>query len=274
MIKPILILLFAMLSIQYAASQAKQLFPILGVAGTSTFRLLFAAIMMSAIFRPWKIRFGKSTWLYGVALGLMNFAFYFALQRIPLGIAVALEFVGPLAVAIYNSKRKIDFLWVILAAVGILLLVPTEGSMTTLDPVGIFLALLAGLFWALYIIFGKRSGTEHQGGVAASAGMVIAALVVLPFGVMIDGPKLLNLSALPLALMVAFFGSALPYSLEMMALRKLPAGTFGVLMSLEPMVASVIGLIFLGEILTPKHIAAIGCVIISSLGTTLTQRRP
>lgn len=273
---PILILLLAMASIQYGASQAKQLFPVLGVAGTSTLRLLFAGIMMALVFRPWRIRFSrkimKSLALYGGALGLMNFSFYFALERIPLGVAVALEFTGPLAVAILSSQKKVDYLWAVLAGIGIMLLLPVNVSSQALDPLGMFFALFAGLCWALYIIFGKKAGNDLSGGVAASMGMLIAALIVLPLGVASEGERLLTYSALPLALMVALFGSALPYTLEMFALKKMPQKTFGVLMSMEPAIASLMGLLFLSELLTPTQGLAISCVIISSLGSTLTSR--
>lgn len=276
MFKAIVILIIAMASIQFGASQAKQLFEVLGVAGTSTLRLLFASLIMVAIFRPWRTKFDrgmiKSLVFYGASLGLMNFSFYFALQRIPLGIAVALEFLGPLSVAIFSSKKKIDYVWALLAGVGIFLLLPKDTATHSLDPVGMLLAVLAGVFWAMYIIFGKRAGNNLKGEVASSMGMLVAALIVLPIGIAIDGSKLLTMSALPLALMVAVFGSALPYTLEMFALKKLPTQTFGVLMSLEPALAALMGLLFLAEDLTMYQWLAIFCVIISSLGSTLSQK--
>lgn len=275
--KSILILLLAMASIQFGASQAKQLFTILGVAGTSTARLCFASLIMVLLARPWRHKFSreniKGLILYGASLGLMNFSFYFALKRIPLGIAVALEFIGPLSVAVFSSKKRVDFLWIILAASGIFLLLPkTSLTEAPLDPLGIGLALLAGAFWALYIIFGKRAGSDLQGNIASSMGMLVAALIVLPAGLIIDGPKLLNLSALPAILIVAVFGSALPYSLEMVALKRMPARTFGVLMSLEPALAALMGFLFLSETLTLTQWFAIGCVIVSSFGSTMTQK--
>lgn len=274
MFKAISFLLLAMTSIQFGASQAKQLFSLLGVAGTSATRLLFASLIMVLVARPWRERFTRSMLkglvLYGASLGLMNFSFYFALQRIPLGIAVALEFTGPLAVAILASKKKMDYLWAICAGIGIMLLLPRDTLNQSLDPVGIGLALLAGAFWALYIIFGKKAGEALEGGIASSMGMLMAALIVLPFGLAIDGPKLLNISALPSILVVAIFGSALPYSLEMIALKKMPARTFGILMSIEPALAALMGLIFLSEELTGAQWLAIICIIVSSLGSTLT----
>lgn len=201
----------------------------------------------------------------------MNFSFYFALKRIPLGIAVALEFLGPLSVALFSSKKRIDYVWALLAAIGIVLLLPKNSEEIQLDPVGMLLALLAGAFWALYIIFGKRAGNDLKGGVASSMGMMFAALIVMPFGLYIDGDKIFNLSALPLVLMVALFGSALPYTLEMFALKKLPQQTFGVLMSLEPALAALMGLLFLQEKLTLLQTLAIGCVVVSSLGSTYSS---
>lgn len=200
----------------------------------------------------------------------MNFSFYFALERIPLGIAVALEFMGPLLVAIFTSRNKADYLWAILAGIGIILLLPETTREAALDPLGIFLALLAGGFWALYIVFGKRASSDLKGGVAASMGMAVAAILILPLGLVIDGDKMFNLKVLPLALMVAVLGSAVPYSLEMFALKKIPSRTFGVLMSMEPALAALMGLIFLAEKLSLYQWSAIACVIISSFGSTLS----
>jgi inner membrane transporter RhtA len=275
LLKSILVLILAMASIQFGASQAKQLFPILGTAGTSTLRLIFASIMMLLAFRPWNTKFTrpmiKSLMLYGASLGLMNFSFYFALQRIPLGIAVALEFLGPLSVAIFSSKKKIDYLWAVLAGIGIYLLLPKATADVQLDLAGMLLAILAGAFWALYIIFGKKAGNNLKGGVASSMGMLFAALIVFPFGFAIDGTKLFNTQALPMALMVALFGSALPYTLEMYSLKRMPQQTFGVLMSLEPALAALMGLLFLSETLTLQQTLAIGCVVVSSLGSTYSS---
>ena len=273
---PLSILILAMCSIQYGASVAKKLFPLAGVAGASSLRLLFASIILVLVFRPWKVKFKKEEWkslsLYGISLGLMNLSFYYALQRIPLGIAVALEFTGPLAVALFASRKKVDFLWAFLAAAGIFLLLPKTDSSAALDPIGMFFALLAGFFWALYILFGKKAGDSHSGGVASAMGMAFAAVVVLPFGLTVDASRMFTAEALPIGLFVALFGSAIPYSLEMMALKKMPTKTFGVLMSLEPAVASLIGLIFLSEQLTVIQWLAISSVIISSLGSTLTHK--
>jgi inner membrane transporter RhtA len=202
---------------------------------------------------------------------MMNLSFYFALQRIPLGIAVALEFLGPLSVAIFSSKKKIDYLWAILAGTGIYLLLPVSGLEAQLDLIGILLAILSGVFWALYIIFGKIAGNNLKGEIASSMGMMFGALVVMPFGLAMDADKLFNLQALPMVLVVALFGSALPYTLEMLALKKLPQHTFGILMSLEPAIAALMGLLLLNESLTFLQSLAIGCVVASSLGSTCSN---
>lgn len=201
----------------------------------------------------------------------MNLTFYFALERIPLGLAVTLEFVGPLTLSTLSSRRKIDFLWVILAALGIYLVMPQSQVGAVTDTVGIIFALVAGLFWAFYIHFGAKAGKELHGGMATAVGMAFASLAALPFGLIIDGSKLLNPSLLPMAVLVGFLSSALPYSLEMISLKKMPTKTFGILMSLEPAIASLVGLVVLSEALTLTQWMAIGCVVIASLGSSTTK---
>jgi threonine/homoserine efflux transporter RhtA len=174
----------------------------------------------------------------------MNLTFYFALARIPLGIAVALEFTGPMAVAIFTSKYKMDYLWALLAGFGIYLLLPLSGA-TNLDFVGVFWALAAGFFWALYIVFGKKAGNDFHGGLATTIGMTFAAMVAIPAGVIAAGPKLLDVSLWPYGFGVALLSSAIPYSLEMLSLKSMPTKTFGVLMSLEPAIAAFAGLLSL-----------------------------
>jgi inner membrane transporter RhtA len=273
--KSIVFVIVAMASIQLGASFAKNLFPLTGAAGASLLRLFFATLILWALWRPWQTRIHRSQFkhllIYGGSLGLMNLLFYFALDRIPLGIAVALEFTGPLGVALYNSKQRLDYLWVALAGLGIYLLLPLVGG--TLDPIGICLALGAGLFWALYILYGQKAGLSLHGGLAATWGMTFAFLVVLPVGVWSAGTRLLDLSLLPLGLSVAILSSALPYSLEMVALKQMPARTFGIFMSLEPALGAGVGLILLGELLTALQWLAIACVIVASLGSTLTTRK-
>lgn len=272
------LLILAMISIQTGASFAKSLFPLAGAAGTTGLRLIFASLMLLLIWKPWRTTFSptklKSLALYGSALGLMNLTFYFALERIPLGLAVTLEFVGPLTLSLISSRKKIDFLWVALAGLGIFMVMPSSDLSHSVDGLGIFFALLAGFFWALYIFFGKKAGDDMHGGVATTVGMIFAAIVTIPFALAIDGDKIFSLSLLPMGLFVALLSSALPYSLEMISLKKMPTKTFGILMSLEPAIASLVGFIFLSETLTLIQWAAIGCVITASLGSSLTQPKP
>jgi inner membrane transporter RhtA len=268
----ILTLLIAMLSIQSGASLAKQLFPVVGVQGTTTLRIAIAAVILNLIWRPWSHQGLNRAHLkvlvkYGMALGLMNLLFYLALERIPLGIAVALEFTGPLTISLLASRRRIDFLWAFLAAIGIAFILPLQGTAQPLDPIGIGFALGAGACWALYIFFGQKISATLHGGIAAALGMAVAALVVLPFGLVTEGAKLLNGDIWPLALAVALLSSAIPYSLEMIALKKLPAKTFGILMSLEPAVAALSGFLFLSEKLATSQWLAILCVIGASAGS-------
>ncbi|HXH75062.1 MAG TPA: EamA family transporter [Bacteriovoracaceae bacterium] len=274
MIKPVFLLLVAMISIQSGAAFAKKLFPTLGAAGTTSLRLFLAAMILWIIWKPWKFTYTaqdlKKLFLYGASLGFMNLLFYFAIERIPLGVAVAFEFTGPLAIAVLNSKKHVDYLWALLAAIGIYLLLPVSGS-SDLDPVGILFALGAGLCWALYILFGQKAGNNLHGGLASTIGMTFATVLIVPFGLSGAGEKLFDPTLLPLGLGVAIFSSALPYSLEMMALKSLSTQTFGVLMSLEPAIAAIAGLIFLSEQLLLLQWLAIFLIIISSLGSSLSN---
>lgn len=266
-----------MISIQVGAGFAKSLFPVVGAAGTTGLRLFFATAILWIIWRPWKFRFDrptlKSLILYGGSLGLMNLTFYFSLQRIPLGMAVTLEFIGPLTLSILTSRKKLDFLWVVLAAAGIYLVIPHSDAETTLDLVGVIFALIAGGLWALYIFFGQRAGNALAGGIAATAGMTIATLVALPFGLAIDGTRMFDPAILPVALLVASLSSALPYSLEMVALKRMPTKTFGILMSLEPAIASLVGIMLLKEHLLPTQWLAIALIIVASLGSVLGAQK-
>lgn len=272
----VLTLLVAMSSIQAGASVAKRLFPLIGAQGATALRLAFAALMLLAFWRPWRKTLTRQERLavgvYGAALGGMNLTFYLALERIPLGIAVAIEFTGPLAVALLSTRRPVDFVWALLAMAGILMILPLSETSAALDWVGVFWALVAGTCWALYILFGQRAGASVHGGTATSLGMATAAVLVCPFGVVHAGQKLLDVSLLPMALGVAVLSSALPYSLEMIALKRLPTRTFGILMSLEPALAALSGWVFLREQLTPVQWAAIGCVILASAGSSATSK--
>jgi inner membrane transporter RhtA len=274
---PIPAVLLAMVSIQGGAALAKGLFPALGAAVTAGVRLTLAALMLLAVFRPPLARFSRAQWAavipYGVALGAMNLTFYLAIARIPLGLGVTLEFVGPLVLAVAGSRRLLDFLWVVVAAVGIVLLTPWSGKSGALDMTGVLLALFAGACWAAYILLGGRLSRLLPEGQGVAVGMVFATFTVLPF-VLTHGSAARFTPALLLAgLGVALLSSALPYTLEMVALRALPSRTFGILMSLEPAVGTLMGLVFLGERLTPLQWLAVALVSAASAGSTLTARR-
>ena len=201
---------------------------------------------------------------FGVVLAAMNLCFYEALDRIPLGIAVTLEFIGPLGVAIAGSRRRLDLLWVGLAAAGILLLSPVPGS--DLDGLGVVMALVAGCFWGAYILLTARVGRALPGGGGLAIAMTIAAVAVMPVGLADGGDALLDAELLAIGLAVAVLSSALPYSVELEALRRLPENTFGVLMSLEPAVAATVGFVGLDQDLAAREVVAIGLVLAASLG--------
>lgn len=272
---PVLLLIASIMSVQVGSAIAKSLFPLIGAPGTAASRLVIAAIILIAIWRPWRARLTKrdagSIAVYGAALGGMNLLFYLSLQRLPLGIVVAIEFTGPLAVAMFSSRRPIDFLWIALAVTGLLLLLPIRTGVDTLDPLGVVLALGAGLCWALYILFGQKTGNVH-GGYSTSLGMMTGALFIAPVGVASAGTSLLQPAILPGIIGVAILSSALPYSLEMVSLKRLPARTFGVLLSLAPALGALSGLVFLGERLHLTQWTAIASIVLASLGSAATAR--
>lgn len=269
--------LLAMATIQSGASIAKQLFPIVGPEGTTALRLGFSAIVLWLVFRPWRAMPKGSDLraiiFYGVCLGGMNILFYLAIERIPLGIGVALEFTGPLAVALVGSRRKTDLIWVGLAIAGILLLLPDMQGEEALDPVGVALALAAGACWAGYILFGKKTGTQASGGMTVALGMTVAAIFLVPLGFVSQGMAILSWEVIPLGLAVAILSSALPYSLEMISLRNMTPQSFSVLMSMEPAVAALAGFLILSEQLTLWQWLAILLVICASLGSALTAEK-
>ncbi|MBV1809496.1 threonine/homoserine exporter RhtA [Pseudomonas viridiflava] len=269
---PLGLLIIAMISIQSGASLAKSLFPVVGAQGTTALRLIFASLILLSVLRPWRARLTakslRTVMLYGISLGSMNMLFYMSLQTVPLGIAVALEFTGPLAVALWASRKLIDFLWVALAVIGLLLLIPIGESSTSIDLVGAGYALGAGACWAAYIVFGQKAGADN-GIQTAALGVTIAALFIAPIGVVHAGAALLDVSLIPAALGVAVLSTALPYSLEMVALTRMSARTFGTLASLEPVFAALSGLIFLHEDLSLTQWLAIGAIIVASIGATL-----
>jgi inner membrane transporter RhtA len=274
---PVAVLIVAMFCFQIGAVLAKQLFPIVGALGTTALRLGLASLMLLAVWRPWRVRpnarEARTIVMYGLAMGWMNLFFYLSLNRIPLGIAVALEFTGPLAVAIATSRRAIDFAWIALAAAGLIVLLPWGRESKPLDPAGIAYALAAGVCWALYIVFGQKAGNAH-GGQTAALGTLAAAIVIMPIGIAQSGTALLSPALLPTACAMALLSSALPYSLEMYALTRLPTRTFGVLMSANPALGALSGLIFLGETLSIVQWGAIASIMFASAGSAATSRRP
>jgi len=266
----------AVASVQLGAAVATTLFDELGPAGTVLLRTGFAAVALFLFWRP-QIR-GKDpvalrdAVLFGLALAGMNLSFYGALDRIPLGIAVTLEFTGPFAVAVAGSRRATDLLWVGLAAAGIVLLSP--GVHGSLDLTGALLALLAGVFWATYIVLAARVGQAFSGGQGLTLAMLVATVVLLPSGIVAGGSDLGDPSLLAAGLAVALLSSAIPYSLELEALRRLPKGTFGVLMSMEPAVAALVGLVALGQDLSASEVVAIGLVVAASAGALSAAGTP
>lgn len=267
----ILALLGSMSSIQVGAALAQHLFPAVGALGTTALRVGLAALILLAIRRPSLTGLDRAgvrpLVLYGASLGLMNLCFYLALRTIPLGVAVAVEFIGPLVVAAASHRSRLDILWLALAAGGLALLAPLGRQ--ALDPVGLLLALGAGVFWGLYILFGQAAGKIGEGA-ASALGMGVAALVVIPFGALSAGGRLLDPALLPLGLTVAVLSSALPYSLEMFALTRLPRSTFGTLMSLEPAVGALSGFLLLGQQLSLRQGGAIAAIILASAGAALS----
>lgn len=270
-------LLVAMVSYQCGASLAKHLFPLVGAQGATAYRLGISALILLAWRRPWRRLQGgrnwRGLWAYGLSMGAMNLVFYMSLRTIPLGLAVALEFTGPLALAMFGSRRVLDFVWIALVIAGLVLLLPIGGQAHGLDPVGVMYALAAGLGWALYIITGQQAGAAH-GADAVTWGTSVGALLAIPFGVAHAGTALLSPSLLPYAVGVALLSSALPYSLEMMALTRLPARTFSTLLSLEPAIAALAGVALLGEHLSALQWLAMAAIIVAAAGTALSVRRP
>ncbi|MGV0986370.1 MAG: EamA family transporter [Limnohabitans sp.] len=267
---PVGALLGSLVSLSIGTSFAKSLFPAIGAGGTTLYRLVFATLILMALWRPWRRHW---TWadalplgLYGVTLGVMNLLFYNAIKTIPFGLAIAIEFTGPLAVALWHSRRANDLVWVVLAMLGLGMILPMPGAHDALNPLGIGFALAAGACWAMYIVFGQRVA-QRYGTMATPMGMLAAALVVTPFGLYEAGSALLDTQWLAAGLAVALLSSAVPYTLEMVALKHLPKNTFSILLSLEPAVGAVAGWIVLGERLSPGQWAAMGFIITASMGS-------
>ncbi|MES2907301.1 MAG: DMT family transporter [Pseudomonadota bacterium] len=273
----IALLILAMACFQVGAALAKQLFALFGAQGMAAQRLFFSAVLMSIVFRPWRGALTRReiglVICYGAAMGMMNLFFYIALKTIPLGIAVAIEFTGPLAVALLASRNMLDFFWALLATVGIALLLPIHGG-SALDPLGLFYISIAAVCWALYIIFGQKAGRTVKGARPVALGIIVAACLVSPVGASHIDFNMFTPVILLTGILVGALSSALPYSLEMIALQRLPAKTFGILMSLEPALAALSGLILLQEILNVQQWTAISFIILASAGSAAFSKNP
>lgn len=273
---PLLAVLGSVTALGIGTSFAKHLFPHVGSLGTTSLRVGFSALLLLLIWRPWRLPLSRadavSLLRYGVALGFMNLLFYMSLRTIPFGVAVAIEFSGPLAVAMWGSRKPVDFVWLALAITGLGLLLPLDQDVSQLDPQGVLYALAAAVFWAAYIVFGKRVGHLHAGH-SVSLGLTVAAITVTPFGIWQAGPALLEPWILLYGLGVAAVSSAIPISLEMVALKRLPQASFGIMTSMEPAVAALLGLLVLGEHLSALQWLAIGCTMAAAAGSSVTAAR-
>jgi inner membrane transporter RhtA len=264
----------AIASVQFGAAIAATLFARVGPAGTVLLRLAFGSVVLLAVWRP---RLGARparelalAVAFGAVLAAMNLSFYAALQRVPLGIAVSLEFIGPLTVALLGSRRGMDLLWVALAALGIVAL--THGDSHGLNGLGVALALLAGVFWGAYILLNARLGRVFPGGTGLALAMCVATLAVAPLGIVEGGRHLLDGESLLAGAAIGLLSSAIPYSLEVEALRRIATAVFGVLMSLEPAFAALAGLLVLGQHLGARVLAGIALVILASVGASRRAR--
>ena len=273
---PLLAVLGSVTALGIGTSFAKQLFPLIGSMGTTAVRVGFSALLLLALWRPWRWPLSRrdagSIARYGAALGLMNLLFYLALRSIPFGLAVAIEFAGPLTVALLSSRRAVDFVWLLLAVCALALLLPVTTGAASLDPLGVGYALAAAVCWGAYIVFGKRLGHLHAGQ-SVALGLSMAALVVVPFGIWQAGRALLNPQLLLYGLGVAAISSAVPISLEMVALKRLPKESFGIMASMEPAVAALLGLLVLDEQLTGLQWLAIVLTMLAAAGSSVTARR-
>lgn len=271
---PYAALIGAIVSLCVGTSFAKQLFPLVGAQGATAYRVGFSALLLCLIWRPWRTRLSRDDLmrlaLYGSVMGLMNLSFYMSIRTIPLGLAIAIEFMGPLSLALAHARRPIHFAWIGLAALGLYLLLPLGGVSHSLDPTGVAFAGAAAVFWALYIVLGKRTG-HLPAGQSVALGMTTAALIVVPFGLVEAGAALFSPAILGLGLIVAIVSSAIPYSLEMIALRGIPKRSFGVVLSLEPAAGAIAGLLILSEHLAASQWLAIGLIVCASVGTILTD---
>jgi len=264
--------LAAAVTVQSGAGIAKGLFDRLGPSGTVLLRMVFGAAVLVALWRP-RLRGHKRddltiALLFGLALAIMNWTFYEAIDRIPLGITVAIEFAGPLSVAVAGSRRRLDVIWVVLAAGGILLLVRTGSGHANLA--GVAFALAAAACWAAYIVLSQRAGRAFPRGEGLALAMAVGTVALLPVGIAGAGSSLLAAGPLAIGLAVGLLSSAIPYSLELEALRRLPSRVFGILLSLDPAIAALVGLVLLDQGLSAREVLGIACVVAASVGASLS----
>jgi inner membrane transporter RhtA len=275
MMLPALALLGSQISVNLGAAVAKNLFGVIGVEGITAFRVGFSALLLMAIFRPWRSPLTRrdvvNLLVYGTVMGMMNLLIYRAFDRIPIGIAVAIEVTGPLLVALLSSRRPRNIGACALAVFGLYLLLPMSGGAERLDPVGVAYAFGAAACWALYIVFGKRAATL-RGGQAVAWGMLIASLFIVPIGVAYVDASALTPAIVLTGLAIAVLSSALPYSLEIVALRGLPQGLFGMLSSAAPAVSALAGMLILGERLKGMQWIAIACIVLASAVSATSAR--
>jgi inner membrane transporter RhtA len=270
------LVLSAIASVQFGSAIAAKLFAEIGPAGAVSLRLVFGTIILLALWRPRLHGYTRYqlalACVFGLVLGCMNLSFYSALHRIPLGVAVTLEFVGPLTVAVAGSRRPIDLLWVAIAAAGIIAL--TQGDTHDLNALGVFFALLAGALWGTYIIVNARVGRAFAGGSGLALAMCVASVVILPFGIAQGGSHLLEPRSLALGAAIGLLSSAIPYSFEVEALRRIRPSVFGVLMSIEPAMAALAGFIVLGQGLGARTLLGIALVVVASVGAARRTHEP
>ncbi len=273
---PTALVLLSILSVQFGSALAKSLFDDLGPWGVVSLRVSFSTLIL---FSLWRLRWNSGIRqnfrlivAFGIIFALMNSCFYAAIDRIPLGIAISLEFTGPLGLAILNSQRWLDGLWALLAGIGIVLLTPLSGAV--IDGWGIILALVAGLFWALYIVFAAKVGQKLSGIEGLAWALAVSSILLLPLGIATAGSALLNPKLLLMGAGVALLSTTLPYSLEMVALRSLPIKVFGVMLSLEPMAGVLAGFLILGETLSARSLTACLLVSIAAAGAAKFKSSP
>ncbi|HEX6150867.1 EamA family transporter [Nocardioides sp.] len=267
------LVLLGILSVQLGAAFAKDLFSVVSPTGMVWLRMATAAVVVGLIARPVFRGRSRADWYvaitFGVTLGVMNWSFYQSMSRIPLGIAVTIEFIGPLALAVVLSRRARDLVWVTLAAVGILLLGLQPGEVTL---AGVLFALLAGAMWAAYILLSARTGTRWPGLDGLAVASIVAALLLAPFAVVGSSSELLDPRVLALGAVVGLLSSVIPYSVEMVALRTIRPSVFSILMSMEPAAAALTAMLVLGEFLTGWQWLAVACVVVASVGATRSGR--